>query len=363
VKPRTPGILPERADVISPWIWTEKALYLLDQRLLPHKEKYIKCETSGQVKKAIKDMVVRGAPAIGITAAIGFYLGIRRYLIKGKATPGTLKFQAKRLFQVLSSARPTAVNLFWALKRMQEVLTAFNFSTHPQIIKALKEEALRIWQEDVNANLKMAEFGAELLPEGNILTHCNTGALATGGYGTALGVIRKAYQLGKVKKVWVDETRPFLQGSRLTAWELSKLSIPYCVIVDSSAGFLMQKGEVQAVIVGADRIAANGDTANKIGTYTLAVLCREHKIPFFVAAPSSTFDLSIKSGKEIPVEERDEREVLFCGGKEIAPQDATALNLAFDITSASLITAFITEKGIIKPPFEKNIPRVLANEN
>ncbi len=363
MKPRAPGILPEKADIIFPWVWTEKALYLLDQRLLPRKEEYLKCETCGQVKKAIKDMVVRGAPAIGITAAIGFYLGIRRFLIKRKATKSTLKFQTKRVFQVLSSARPTAVNLFWALKRMQKVLESLEFSPSPQTIEALKQEALKIWQEDVDANLKMAEFGAEILPEGNILTHCNTGALATGGYGTALGVIRKAYEQGKIEKVWVDETRPFLQGSRLTAWELTKLSIPYKIIVDSSAGFLMQRGEVQAVIVGADRIAANGDTANKIGTYTLAVLCKEHGIPFFVAAPSSTFDLAIKSGKEIPVEERDEREVLFCSEKRIAPKTASGFNLAFDITPASLITAFITEKGIIRPPFEKNIAKVLCNEN
>ncbi len=363
MKLKAPGILPTRADVITAWVWHEDALYLLDQRELPHREKYIRCETCGQVKKAIKDMVVRGAPAIGITAAIGFYLGIRRFLIKSKGTRSALKAQAKRVFQVLSSARPTAVNLFWALKRMQKVLESLEFSPSKETIEALKKEALKIWQEDVDANLKMAEFGAEILPQGKVLTHCNTGALATGGYGTALGVIRKAYELGKVKSVWVDETRPFLQGARLTAWELSKVEIPYQIIVDNSAGFLMQKGEVQAVIVGADRIAANGDTANKIGTYSLAVLCKEHNIPFFVAAPSSTFDLSIKSGKEIPIEERDEREVLFCGGKRIAPKTASALNLAFDVTPAEYISAFITEKGVIKPPFEKQIPQVLENES
>ena len=362
------AIFPEKRDVIIPWIWTEEALYILDQRLLPSKEKYVKCEKPGQVKNAIKNMLVRGAPAIGIVASIGFYLGIKKALKKENLTKNQLKSLANRVYSVLSSARPTAVNLFWALNRMQRKLETLlkacnNFlSSYTFLINnGLKEEALNIWKEDIEANLKMAKLGAEILPSGNVLTHCNTGALATGGFGTALGVIRRAYEQGKIKTVWVDETRPFLQGSRLTAWELSKLRIPYKIIVDSCAGFLIQKKEVQAVIVGADRIAKNGDTINKIGTYSLAVICHENNIPFFVCAPSSTFDLSIENGEQVPIEKRDEKEVLFIGNKRIAPDSASALNISFDITPSYLISAFITEKGIIKKPFEENIPRVLKN--
>ncbi|MDM7202937.1 MAG: S-methyl-5-thioribose-1-phosphate isomerase, partial [Thermodesulfobacteriaceae bacterium] len=352
-------IEPKKVDVIKAFFWTDKALYILDQRKLPHKELFIKAENLERVRGAIKNMLVRGAPAIGIVSAIGFYLGAKE-LSHQMRFPCETKRVIKALIKIkdkLATTRPTAVNLFWALERMfkkvkknlseAEILKKEDWDL---ILDTLKEEALNIWAEDLEANLKMGEFGAKLLPEGGILTYCNTGALATGGYGTALGVIRKAIEDGKDILVFAAETRPFLQGARLTAWELSKLNLSYKIITDNSVGFSMKRGLIKAVILGADRIARNGDTANKIGTYSLSILAKYHQIPFYVCAPSSTFDLSLSSGKDIPIEERNPKEVLLCSGKRVAPKKANALNLVFDITPAENISGFITEKGIIYPP-------------
>ncbi len=365
--------LPHQADLIKTWIWTDKGLYLLDQRKLPLEEKYVFCNNIYKVRSAIKELVVRGAPAIGICAAIGFVIELKNYLTrfkKGFVLKTRLEEEIGKISNLLITARPTAVNLFWAVNRMRRICLKFldrfkkqvNKESFFKLIEILEKEALKIWEEDIDGNLRMAEFGNKLLPEGGILTHCNTGALATGGYGTALGVIRKTFETKKKILVFVDETRPFLQGARLTAWELSKLKIPYKIITDNSAGFLMKKGEISAVIVGADRIAKNGDTANKIGTYSLAVLANYHGIPFFVAAPSSSFDLKISNGGEIPIEKRSPLEVLTCFKSKIAPPKAQAYNLAFDITPADLITAFITEKGVIYPPYEENILNTLRKD-
>jgi len=363
---------PTQPDIIQAFYWTDQALYVLDQRKLPKEEIYYEADTLEKVRKSIKDMLVRGAPAIGIVAAIGVYLGLKEYVERAKfpLSKVRLHYYFRKVRERLASARPTAVNLFWALNRLERVYQEFLEEESPgyqidspiyeSLLQKIKEEVLKIWEEDLSANRKMGDFGAPLLPEGYILTHCNTGALATGGYGTALGVIRRAYEGGKRLQVWVDETRPFLQGARLTAWELSKLKIPYKIITDSAAGFLMKRGLVQAVIVGADRIALNGDTANKIGTYSLALLAKNHGIPFYVCAPSSTFDWEITSGEAIPIEERSEREILFCGKQRIAPPKAKAFNLAFDVTPGSLISAIITEKGVIYPPYEENIKRILG---
>ena len=325
---------------VRPFIWKGDALMLLDQRLLPQKEVWLELKTHHDVAKAIREMAVRGAPAIGCVAAYGFLLGIR-----SGEDPETVR-------STLAGTRPTAKNLFWALDRMMDALRNG---------KDLEEEAISIEVEDRNANKRMGELGSQLIPSGaRVLTHCNTGALATAGWGTALGVVRSCHYGGKGIHVWVGETRPFLQGSRLTAWELQKENIPHRIITDSSAGFLMKKGLVDAVIVGADRITSKGDVANKIGTYSLSVLAREHSIPFYVAAPSSTFDLSIESGDEVPIEERSESEVKKCGNSFISPEGSPALNLAFDITPAENITAIITEKGIIKPVSRETVLRCLT---
>ncbi len=325
---------------VKAFIWKGDHLLLLDQRKLPSKEVWLELKDHYQVADTIKSMAVRGAPAIGCTAAYGFVLGIR----KG-ADP-------EEVYETLKNTRPTAFNLFWALDRIMSAL---------KLGKDIEKEAQLIEEEDYQANKRMGEFGNELIPEGaRILTHCNTGALATAGWGTALGVIRSAHYAGKNISVWVDETRPYLQGARLTAWELMKESIPHKIITDSTAGFLMKMGLVDLVIVGADRITAKGDVANKIGTYSLSVLAKEHGIPFYVAAPSSTFDLSTYSGNDIPIEERSEEELKYCVGMNIAPERSPALHIAFDVTPAENITAIITEKGIIKPVSEENIKRCLS---
>ena len=314
---------------VKPFYWKGDHLLLLDQRKLPKEEVWLKLETYKDVAKAIKDMAVRGAPAIGCTAAYGFVLGIK----KGE--------EPQVVYEVLKNTRPTAFNLFWALDRMMRALREG---------RDIEKEAKEIEREDYDANKKMGEFGKELIPSGaKILTHCNTGALATAGWGTALGVIRSAHYSGKDIFVWVDETRPYLQGARLTAWELMKENIPHKIITDNTAGFLMKKGVVDLVIVGADRITRRGDVANKIGTYTLAVLCKEHRIPFYVAAPTSTIDPNTEKGEDIPIEERSEEEVKTCGGCSIAPENSPALHIAFDITPAEFITAIITEQGVFKP--------------
>ncbi len=369
------ALFPERVDVIKAWVFTEEALYLLDQRLLPEKEAYLLCSSANQVKKAIQNMVVRGAPAIGIVGAIGFYLGLSQlFRNKKRMKLKSLERECEKFYSLLIKARPTAVNLKWALDRIKQKLKElfFECNNHKKktgenvfldkgkLLEFLKNEVLKIWEEDIEGNLKMAEYGSEVLPEGDVMTYCNTGALATGGYGTALGIIRHAFEKGKINLVWVCETRPFFQGARLTAWELSKLGIPYKIITDNSAGFVLKEKKVKSIVVGADRIAKNGDTANKIGTYSLAILAKFHRIPFYVAAPSSTFDLTIDSGKEIPVEIRKEEELLTIGKKRISPKKASAFYPAFDITPSELITAFITEKGVIHPPFKEEIAQKIG---
>lgn len=333
-------------NLLTPVIWKGGNLYLLDQRKLPQSKKFVKMRKFGDVVRAIKNMMVRGAPAIGITAAYGIALWAKHF----RGDEKRFFRELEKAIEALKRTRPTAVNLFWAVERMRKSIAGLH--ELGKIKKKLEEEALSIHREDVEANKKIGEYGAELIEDGwTILTHCNAGALATGGYGTALGVIRRCVEMGKKIKVIACETRPLLQGARLTAWELWRDGIEVNLITDSSAGFIMKKGMVNAVIVGADRIALNGDFANKIGTYSLAVLAKEHGIPFYVAAPSSTFDPCIKGGSEIPVEERGEEEVKFIGKKKIAPDGVKIYNFAFDITPASCVTAFITDKGVIHKPF------------
>ncbi len=308
--------------------WDGRALIVLDQRFLPENEIYISCKTLEDAARAIRNMVIRGAPLIGIVAAFGVVLGFR----EGR--------EKQDVFLTLSKTRPTARNLFWALERM-EALWGDE--------KALEMEAIRIWEEDIETNKKIGDNGSRLVKDGsNILTHCNAGTLATGGYGTALGVVRSASFQGKVKMVYSCETRPYLQGARITCWELSREGIPVTLICDNMVGYIMKKGMVDLVVVGADRIAKNGDVANKIGTYTISVLAKEHGIPFYVAAPMSTWDPSLKSGDEIPIEQRSPNEVTHIGSRKIAPSGIEVLNPSFDITPAENITAYITEKGILK---------------
>jgi methylthioribose-1-phosphate isomerase len=346
--------------------WTGDCLMLLDQRKLPHEEVWVSCKTAEEVAKAISDMVTRGAPLIGITAAFGMVLAAQQAKRKGAEcevrSAGervSMLSELERAAQVLISARPTAVNLSWAVKRMMGVARKISHLPPDEFVARFEEEAISIYREDFEANRRIGEYGAELLPQNcRILTHCNTGALAVSDLGTALGVIRTAYRQGKIQFVWVDETRPFLQGSRLTAWELLKEGIPFKIVVDGAAPWLMRKGLVDAVIVGADRIARNGDVANKIGTYMLAVAAKRHGIPFYVAAPTSTLDLSLTSGDQIPIEERDENEVLGWHGVRVAPENAHAFNPAFDVTPAELVTAIVTEKGVAFPPYEESLERL-----
>ncbi len=344
--------LPPNLDLIRPILWDEKGLLLLDQRLLPWKEKYLRFRTWQEVRQAIKQMVVRGAPAIGITAAIGLVLGAEQLRARSRKD-----FLAKlhRIAEGLKKARPTAVNLAWAVERLLKKVKAVPGSP-ADLVSLLREEALKIWEEDIEANRRLGRLGAALLPEeGTVLTHCNAGALATGGYGTALGVIRAAVEEGKKLEVLADETRPWLQGARLTAWELQKVGVPVRVIPDVAAGFLMAQGKIQAVVVGADRIAANGDVANKIGTYSVAVLAKENDVPFYVAAPLSTLDLGTPSGDHIPIEWRDPREVLFCGDRRVTPRGVLALNPAFDVTPAHYVKAIITEAGVAQAPYPTSL--------
>ena len=313
---------------VKAFVWQRDHLMLLDQRELPEREVWLKLRDHREVAQAIKSMAVRGAPAIGCVASYGFVLGLKR------------GYSPQEVYQTLKNTRPTAYNLFWALDRM---LRAY------QEGKDIEEEAKNIEEEDYLANKRMGDIGKELLKDGaRVLTHCNTGALATAGWGTALGVIRSAHYSGKKVFVWVDETRPYLQGSRLTAWELLKEGIPHRIITDSTAGFLMKKGLVDCVLVGADRITRDYYVANKIGTYALSVLAKAHGIPFYVVAPSSTFDLSAEGEESILIEERSEEEIKKLKGVSIAPEGSPALHLAFDITPPENITAIITEKGIIK---------------
>ncbi len=333
----------------KPVEWTGEKLRILDQTELP-REVYLELSSPEEVAEAIREMKVRGAPAIGVVAAYGFALGALKLKEKGAFALSELR----RVKELLASTRPTARNLFWALERM---MRAAEQASGPEEIV---EEARNIERETRRADELIGENGAELVRDGmRILTHCNTGALATGGEGTALGVIKAAWRKGKKIFVLATETRPRLQGAKLTAWELLREGIPFSLITDGMAGYFMWRGEVDCVIVGADRIAANGDTANKIGTYTLAVLAREHGIPFWVAAPTSTIDLSLPSGRDIPIEERDPEEVLRVGSERIAPQGVSVKNPAFDITPADYISAIITEKGILRPPFAESIRKLL----
>lgn len=331
--------------------WQGDKLLILDQRKLPWEETYIVCHDHEEVGRAIKDMVVRGAPAIGVVAAFGVVLGI----MKSKDDyPLALSFEA--IIAVLTRTRPTARNLFWALERMRAAFRAVEKFGKEAVVKCLLEEALAIEGEDVATNKKIGANGAFLIPDGaTVLTHCNAGELATAGYGTALGVIRQAAELGKKVRVISCETRPFLQGARLTCWELRRLNIPVTLITDNMAGWLMHRGEVQVVITGADRIARNGDTANKIGTYSLAVLARENRIPFYIAAPFSTIDLSLATGAEIPIEERPGDEVRRVADCLVTLPDIPVRNPAFDVTPHGFISGIITERGVVYPPYEESL--------
>ncbi len=339
--------------------WTDSGVRFIDQTKLPTEETYVTCKTYQQVADVIRNMVVRGAPAIGVAAAMGIALGVKN----SKATTGAeLKPQFDQICDVMGKTRPTAVNLFWAIRRMQEKFEYLRMRPIPQIKQALIEEAQRMHAEDIATNQAMGRHGATLMPaSGGVLTHCNAGALATCGYGTALGVIRAAIEQGKKIHVYADETRPFLQGSRLTAWELMKDGIPTTVISDNMAGAMMNQGKIGAIVVGADRIAANGDVANKIGTYTVAVLAKEHGIPFYVAAPFSTIDLDTPDGSKIPIEQRNPREVTHFAGKAVTPEGVEIENPAFDVTPAKFVTAIITERGIVRAPYQEAL-RKLAEE-
>jgi len=336
--------------------WKKGKLFLLDQTQLPEKEVYMTCRSYQEVAQAIKNMVVRGAPAIGVAAAFGMILGARQSKAKDSAA---FLGDLNRVGHTLVATRPTAVNLRWAVQRMKQMAEE-NVGRGIRAVKQmLQEEAIHILQEDIQANREIGRQGQILIPDGvSILTHCNAGALATAGYGTALGVIRAAFAAGKKIHVFVDETRPLLQGARLTSWELMKDRIPCTLIADNMAGWLMAQGKIDLAIVGADRVAANGDVANKIGTYSLARLCAVHRIPFYVAAPTPTIDLSIKTGRAIPIEERPEGEVTTLYGRPIAPRGMKALNPAFDVTPHAYIRAIITEKGIIQKPFQANLKKI-----
>ena len=357
--------------------WESGKLVLLDQRYLPDKVEHVTCGDFREISRAIADMVVRGAPAIGIAGGYGIASAAREAM-ESRLSPSEAVSLIQQAASVLTSSRPTAVNLKWAVDRVLNKavrnleLTMLNRGAVPgcsdtdrsllrEAFEAALSEARAIELEDVETNRRIGQNGASLLKPGSrVLTHCNAGALATGGYGTALGVIRSAFEQGKVSMVYADETRPYLQGARLTAWELLQDGIPVTLLVDSAAGYLMSQGKVDCIIVGADRIARNGDTANKIGTYALACLAKTHGLPFYVAAPASTFDLDIEDGSGIPVEERGAEEVLSFRGTRVAPQGVAAFNPAFDVTPSELVSAIITEKGLIAQPIAENLPRVIG---
>jgi len=343
-------------DSIRAVEWANGALKLLDQRLLPQQRTYMVLENARDTAQAITDMVVRGAPAIGVTAAYGVVLAARACYAR---SPASWKHDIETDLEVLARSRPTAVNLFWALDRMRGHLT--NVSSDPY--EPLLAEARRIHEEDIAANRHMGQLGAALI-QGPcaVLTHCNTGSLATGGYGTALGVIRAAYAAGKINQVFADETRPWMQGARLTAWELVEDNIPVTLVVEGAGAHLMKQGAVRWVIVGADRIAANGDTANKIGTYNLAVVARHHGVKFMVVAPTSTVDMTLSNGEGIPIEIRSTDEILSHAGKRVAAQGAAAWNPAFDVTPAELIDAIVTERGVVLSPTPQKMADMMRGE-
>ena len=334
----------QQHDSIRAIQWQDEQLVLLDQRLLPNEEHYLSLNSVNDVAQAITDMVVRGAPAIGITAAYGIVIAARdRYQIN----PHDWKTAIEADLQLLANARPTAVNLHWAIERMRRAMQV----SKAEPVACLLQQAHAIHEEDIQANLAMGKLGAELIDaDSGVLTHCNTGSLATGGYGTALGVIRSASHAGKLSHVYADETRPWLQGARLTAWELVKDQIPVDLIVDGAAAWLMKQGEIDWVIVGSDRITRNGDVANKIGTYSTAVLARHHGVKFMVVAPTSTIDMTLRSGKDIPIEYRAADEITRIAGQAMAPAGTSAWNPVFDITPAELVSAIVTEKGVVMAP-------------
>ena len=336
--------------------WTDQGVRFIDQTKLPTEEIYVVCTTYQQVADVIRNMVVRGAPAIGVAAGMGIALGVKNSKAENVRD---LKTDIDQICKVMGETRPTAVNLFWAIRRMQDKFESLRVRPLAQIKQALVEEAQRMHAEDIAANQAMGRHGAALMPSsGGVLTHCNAGALATAGYGTALGVIRAAVEQGKKIHVYADETRPFLQGSRLTAWELMKDGIPTTVISDNMAGAMMKQGKIAAIVVGADRIAANGDVANKIGTYTVAVLAKEHGIPFYVAAPISTVDLETPDGSGIPIEQRNGKEVTHIAGKQMVPDGVGVENPAFDVTPAEYVAAIITERGVAKAPYEESLRKL-----
>ncbi|HIC91233.1 MAG TPA: S-methyl-5-thioribose-1-phosphate isomerase [Syntrophaceae bacterium] len=339
--------------------WRNGKVVMIDQRRLPNRETYITCTSHKCVASAIKNMVIRGAPAIGIAAAMGIALGAQ-----GIKTSDTEVFLRKldRICSEMAQTRPTAVNLFWAIDHMKALVSTNRNYSVDRLKRILISEAQKMLYQDIEVNKRMGVNGMVFIKDGNtILTYCNAGALATGGCGTALGVIRAAHESGKRLRVLAAETRPFLQGARLTAWELKKDGIPVTLVTDNMVGYFMKRGDINLVMVGADRIAANGDMANKIGTYSVATLAKVHKIPFYVAAPISTLDLSLKSGSHIPIEERDPQEVTHICGKRVAPKGVTALNPAFDVTPNRYITAIITEMGVATRPFSKSLRALVTS--
>jgi methylthioribose-1-phosphate isomerase len=330
--------------------WVDGVVVMIDQRRLPREEKYVTCKTYEEVAAAIRDMVIRGAPAIGVAAAMGVALGAVH------APAGDFDRRFEIVCATLAATRPTAVNLFWAIERMKRLYASVRGEAIGEIRRRLVEEALLVREEDIAICRAIGRNGAALVPDGKtVLTHCNAGALATAGYGTALGVIRAALESGKRVDVFADETRPFLQGARLTAWELQQDGIPTTLITDNMAGHFLKSGRIGCVVVGADRIAANGDVANKIGTYSVAVLAKENGVPFFVAAPISTLDLSLASGAEIPIEQRAAAEVTHVFGTPVAPEGIAVENPAFDVTPARYVSAIITERGVARAPYEQSL--------
>jgi len=335
--------------------WIDGAVVMIDQRRLPLEEKYVTCRSFQEVATAIRDMTIRGAPAIGVAAAMGVALGVLR------ASETNLDAQMEEICATLAGTRPTAVNLFWAIGRMKRVYASVAGQPIGEIRRRLVEEALLVREEDIAICRAIGRNGASLVPDGKtVLTHCNAGALATAGYGTALGVVRAAVEAGKRIDVFADETRPFLQGARLTVWELQQDSIPTTLITDNMAGHFLKSGRIGCVVVGADRIAANGDVANKVGTYSVAVLAKENGVPFFVAAPVSTLDLSLASGDAIPIEQRAADEVTHVFGTRIAPEGTVVENPAFDVTPARYVTAIVTEKGVARAPYEESLKKLVS---
>ncbi len=338
--------------MVSTVHWEDEAVVMIDQRLLPHEEVYLRCGNHLEVAEAIRGMAIRGAPAIGVAAAFGVAIGVRRSSAQGDQ----LRREFDSICDDLAATRPTAVNLFWAIERMRR---RFGDGVG-EVGEALLEEAEAIRREDIAACRRIGDLGADLLPDAaRVLTHCNAGALATAGYGTALGVIRSAATSKKIEQVYADETRPYLQGARLTAWELMQDGIPITLIADNMAGHLLSQGEINSVVVGSDRIAANGDVANKIGTYSVAVLAKENDVPFYVAAPVSTIDLDTPTGAEIPIEERAPDEVTHHGGKRLAPEGITVRNPAFDVTPHRYVTAIVCEAGVARAPYDESLRRLV----